>query len=73
MWLNNDFKGNMMDADVSSYGDDNFLYHINWFTSSSHNENHRENDKRDSVKSQCGSNYSAMNCMLTIMELQATK
>ena len=62
MWLNNDFKGNMMDADVSSYGDDNFLYHINWFTSSSHNENHRENDKRDSVKSQCGSNYSAMNC-----------
>ena len=73
MFTNNDFTDNINDnTQVEAFSDSNFLnyveddnnfsYHINWFTGKGHNEAHRAKEKKDSVTSQCGSGFSSMNC-----------
>jgi hypothetical protein len=73
MFINNDFTDNMNDnTQVEAFSDSNFLnyveddnnfsYHINWFTGKGHNEAHRAAEKKDDVVSKCGSGFSSMNC-----------
>ena len=49
MWLDSENNSNF---GVNQYEDDGFFNHINWFTSSSHNENHRYNDVYSTYQSQ---------------------
>ena len=52
---------NFIDSDAME-NDDNFSYHINWFTGSGHNEAHRLAEAKTEVKRICGTAKSSDNC-----------